>query len=176
MAARVLREEGGAKACTDVTGFGLLGHLVEMIKASNENEGEGGEAASGRIRCVLELDTLPLLEGARECVAQGIVSSLQPHNLRLRRAIDLSLSSEGVGAHGAYPLLFDPQTAGGLLAGVPPEKAETVLKRLREEGLEGARVIGRVVEAEEGGEVCGVGRPVVVLTCQGGDGTQDRPL
>ena len=63
-----------AHACTDVTGFGLLGHLVEMVRASE-------------VDVTLELGAIPFLDGAEETVRDGIVSSLQPQNVRLRRAI-----------------------------------------------------------------------------------------
>ena len=101
----------GARACTDLTGFGLLGHLVEMTKPSG-------------VDAELELDALPLLDGARETAAAGILSSLQPANVRLRRALR---NQEAALGHPAYPLLFDPQTAGGLLASVPAERAEACL-------------------------------------------------
>jgi selenide,water dikinase len=117
-----------ATACTDVTGFGLLGHLVEMIKP------EGVEVE-------LDLNTIPLLEGALDTVSAGITSSLQPQNVRLRRAIhDL----ERVADDPRYPLLFDPQTAGGLLASVPGDKAEACVAALREAGYERTAVIGEV--------------------------------
>jgi selenide,water dikinase len=93
----------GATACTDLTGFGLLGHLVEMTRPSG-------------VDAELDLAALPLLDGAAETAAAGILSSLQPANVRLRRA--LRNQEEALG-HPNYPLLFDPQTAGGLLASVP---------------------------------------------------------
>ncbi|HCP79706.1 MAG TPA: hypothetical protein DIU11_18825, partial [Pusillimonas sp.] len=65
--------EHGATACTDLTGFGLLGHLVEMTRPSG-------------VDAELYLDALPVLEGAAETAALGILSSLQPANVRLRRA------------------------------------------------------------------------------------------
>ena len=74
-AALCLRDHG-CKSCTDVTGFGVLGHLVEMVNAS--------EAVSVR----LDLDKVPFLNGAIECVEKKIFSSLQPQNIRLRRTID----------------------------------------------------------------------------------------
>jgi selenide,water dikinase len=95
----------GATACTDLTGFGLLGHLVEMTKPSG-------------VDAELDLNALPLLDGAAECVAAGVLSSLQPANLRLRRALR---NQEEALAHPNYPLIFDPQTAGGLLASVPAD-------------------------------------------------------
>jgi selenide, water dikinase len=121
----------GARACTDVTGFGLLGHLVEMIKPST-------------VDVTLDLDALPLLDGARETVAMGILSSLQPENVRLRRAIrDLERWS----AHPVYPLLFDPQTSGGMLGGVPEEHADACLEALRTAGCDAA-VIGTVTDPD----------------------------
>jgi selenide,water dikinase len=90
----------------------------------------------------LELAALPLLEGARETAAAGILSSLQPANVRLRRALR---NPEDALDHPNYPLLFDPQTAGGLLAGVPAERAEACLAELRRLGYGAAARIGRVL-------------------------------
>jgi selenide,water dikinase len=121
----------GAHACTDVTGFGLLGHLVEMIRASD-------------VDVALELSAVPLLDGAVETVRAGIVSSLQPQNVRLRRAI---VNLDQVGKDPRYPLLFDPQTAGGLLAGVPAERALDCIAALRRRGYAHAAIIGSVLPA-----------------------------
>lgn len=87
--------EHGATACTDLTGFGLLGHLVEMTRPSG-------------VDAELNLSALPLLDGAEECVASGIVSSLQSANVRLRRALR---NQDAMIKHPRYPLIFDPQTA-----------------------------------------------------------------
>ncbi len=119
----------GATACTDVTGFGLLGHLVEMIKAS------GVDAA-------LDLEQVPLMDGAVETIRMGIFSSLQPQNLRLRRAIR---DGEKVADDARYPLIFDPQTSGGLLASLPEERAEACLADLRGLGYAEAAIIGTVM-------------------------------
>jgi selenide,water dikinase len=130
-AAAVLARHG-ARAATDVTGFGLLGHLVEMVRASD-------------VDVQLALDRIPVLDGARETIARGVFSSLQPQNIRLRRAIaDL----DAVAVHPDYPLLFDPQTAGGLLAAVPAARiaarAQTCVAELRRAGYAQAAVIGFV--------------------------------
>lgn len=117
-----------ATACTDLTGFGLIGHLIEMTKASG-------------VDAVLHLDALPLLDGAMETVAAGILSSLQPQNLRLRRAVR---DIETVSRHPAFPLLFDPQTAGGLLAGLPQEQAHACVQELHQAGYRDACVIGHI--------------------------------
>jgi selenide,water dikinase len=128
LGARCLREHG-ATACTDLTRFGLLGHLVEMTRPSG-------------VDAELDLAALPVLEGAEETSAAGILSSLQPANVRLRRA--LRNQHEAVG-HPRYPLLFDPQTAGGLLASIPAERADACLEALRALGYTHAAAIGRVL-------------------------------
>mgnify|MGYP001430553659 CR=1 FL=1 len=89
---------------------------------------------------------LPLLDGAEATVAAGILSSLQPSNVRLRRAIR---DQAGWRDHPRYGLLFDPQTAGGLLAGVPADRAEACLADLKALGYAEAAIIGRVVAADE---------------------------
>ncbi|MHC9036036.1 AIR synthase-related protein, partial [Cobetia marina] len=118
-----------ASASTDVTGFGLLGHLVEMTRASG-------------VDAELEIDALPILDGAEDCVARGVVSSLQPANLRLKRALKDQAS---VIDHPRYPLLFDPQTAGGLLASVPAGEAESCLAALKAAGYHASAIIGRIL-------------------------------
>ena len=118
-----------AHACTDVTGFGLLGHLVEMIRASE-------------VDVELDLGLIPFLEGAEETVRAGILSSLQPQNVRLRRAI---ANLREVGGDPRFPLLFDPQTSGGLLASVPPERVRDCTNALRACGCCRASTIGRVL-------------------------------
>ena len=118
----------GATACTDLTGFGIVGHLIEMTRAS-------------AVDAVLNMEAIPLLDGALETVEAGILSSLQPQNLRLRRAIrDVEQASK----HPAFPLLFDPQTAGGLLAGVPDEHASACIDELHATGYPDAVIIGRI--------------------------------
>ena len=123
----------GARACTDLTGFGLLGHLVEMTRPSG-------------VDAELELEALPVLAGARETAAAGILSSLQPANVRLRRALR---NQEAALTHPNYPLLFDPQTAGGLLAGVPADRADACVAELHRLGYATAARIGRVLPRSE---------------------------
>ncbi len=125
--AEILRAHG-ATACTDLTGFGLLGHLVEMIKPSN-------------VDVELDLAALPVLDGAEETANAGILSSLQPANVRLRRALR---NQQEMVAHPRYKLLFDPQTAGGLLASVPAAQAAACIEQLRAAGYPHAVVIGRI--------------------------------
>jgi len=149
VAAAILARHG-ARAATDVTGFGLIGHLVEMTRAS-------------QVDVTLALDRVPVLDGARATIAMGIFSSLQPQNVRLRRAIH---DPDRAAAHPDYPLLFDPQTAGGLLASVPAARAESCVAELRGAGYRHAAVIGFVrprgdrlesVEIVAGLEPCAAG-------------------
>jgi selenide, water dikinase len=126
--AQCLREFG-ATACTDLTGFGLLGHLVEMTKPS-------------AVDAEIVLSALPLLDGAVETVAAGIVSSLQPANVRLRRALR---NQAAFASHPRYPLIFDPQTAGGLLASVPADKAQACVAALQAQGYVHTAIIGRIL-------------------------------
>jgi selenide,water dikinase len=127
-AAQCLREFG-ATACTDLTGFGLLGHLVEMTKPSG-------------VDAEIVLSQLPLLDGAQEMVAAGIVSSLQSANVRLRRALR---NQQAFVTHPRYPLIFDPQTAGGLLASVPADRADDCVAALQALGYGHTAIIGRVM-------------------------------
>jgi selenide,water dikinase len=130
--ARILQAHG-ANACTDLTGFGLLGHLVEMTRPSG-------------VDAELQLSALPLLDGALDCVRAGIVSSLQPANVRLRRALR---NGEAFVDDPRYPLLFDPQTAGGLLASVPAENAQACVQALQAAGYPHTVIIGRILAQGE---------------------------
>ncbi len=127
-AAGVFRQHG-AHACTDVTGFGLLGHLVEMARASG-------------VGVRVHLDAVPILSGAEETVAAGILSSLQPENLRLRRAV---ANPETAAERDRYPILFDPQTSGGLLAAVPADRAAMYVATLQAAGYDHAADIGEAL-------------------------------
>ena len=123
-AARILREHG-VTACTDVTGFGLAGHLAEMTRAS-------GVAAT------IWRDAVPVLAGALELADQGVESTLAPDNAR---AVP-NLSSEP-----RERVLIDPQTSGGLLGGVPAARAQVCLLALLAAGMTAA-IIGTVEEAQ----------------------------
>jgi selenide,water dikinase len=123
----------GATACTDVTGFGLLGHLIEMTRASAVD---------------VEIDTqaIPVMDGAIACIESGIYSSLHPQNVRLRRAV----KDNGFNRESAiYSLLFDPQTAGGLLATIPEDQASACTNALQQAGYADAAIIGTVKEKSE---------------------------
>lgn len=124
-----LMTEAGARAATDVTGFALLGHAWEMARASD---------------VTLEIDSasVPLIRGARELAAAGLLTSGDKSNRRYVGE-DVALG-EGVSKELAA-LFFDPQTAGGLLISVPAERAADLLASLRERYPDAA-LIGRVKE------------------------------
>jgi selenide,water dikinase len=128
-AAAILREHG-AQACTDVTGFGLAGHLGEMA------------AASGAV-LTIELERVPLLPGAAAVAALGVRSSLYAAN---RGLPGLALAGAPQ-ARVEAELLFDPQTSGGLVAGVPAGRADACVAALAAAGCSAAR-IGRVEEVK----------------------------
>ena len=125
--------EHGATACTDITGFGLLGHMVEMIRPSD-------------VDVDIHMDRLPILDGAEETVEMGILSSLQPANIRLRRAIR---NRDDAVQSNRFPLVFDPQTSGGLLASVPAAQADTCVEALHAAGFMAAAVVGEVKPESE---------------------------
>lgn len=118
----------GATACTDITGFGLAGHLMEMLSAKN-------------IEIELSLSDIPALDGALQCLDNNILSSLHKDNKLV--AADI-FNHEAFANDPLLELLFDPQTAGGLVASVPEAKAETCISQLREAGFSVAKAIGRV--------------------------------
>ena len=122
----------GAHACTDITGFGLAGHLLEML---------GDTALDARI----DLDALPILPGALETVETGILSTLQPKNERFAAQVEVGA---GLRERGEYALLFDPQTAGGLLAGVPRESVQACVAELKAHGYPDTAIIGEIEDAQ----------------------------
>jgi selenide,water dikinase len=113
----------GASACTDVTGFGLLGHLLEML-------------SGGGLAVTLANKQLPCLAGARELVESGVRSTLYAGNLG-------SLPPELAALAEQEPLLCDPQTSGGLLMAISPDRADRLVEALAERGHEAA-VIGEL--------------------------------
>jgi selenide,water dikinase len=114
-AASAVATRFGARAATDVTGFGLAGHLGEMLAAS----GVGAR---------LRLDALPLLPGVGSLLRQGVRSTFHAQNaggpnVRI---------TPGAGGDALAEILFDPQTAGGLLVAFRPDVADAAVAALRE--------------------------------------------
>ncbi len=118
----------GVHAATDISGFGLLGHLGEMLRASG-------------VGVRLDLRSVPFIDGALEAVSAGAVSSLQANN-------ELALGDfalEGCEpSDAAVRLLVDPQTSGGVLACVPQAEADACVRKLGEAGYSRAAIIGEL--------------------------------
>ncbi len=118
----------GVEAATDVSGFGLVNHLLEMLRASG-------------VDAEIEWDRLPMLPYVAELLGEGVESTLAPAN----RQAALPISATGLGSQSpAFGVLFDPQTQGGLLLGLPPEKARELLNRLNPAENLAPRIIGHV--------------------------------
>ena len=126
-------------ALTDVTGFGLVGHLREMLLASD------GVSAN------VHASTIPLLDGALDCVRSGRI----PAGLKANRDFaECIVTYEANIPDEIKTILFDPQTAGGLLAAVAPDSANALLKALRDAG----------VPAHEIGEISAATKPAIHVT------------
>ena len=116
---------GKAHAMTDITGFGLVGHLRGICDASG-------------VGAVIDLGAIPVMDGAVALSEAGVRSSLFSDNQ----------AGAGVIDGAAFDLLFDPQTAGGLLAAVAPKTAQTVLKKLQDAGYRAA-MIGEITDGRD---------------------------
>jgi selenide,water dikinase len=116
-------------AMTDVTGFGLLGHLLEICRGS-------------KLGASVDLARVPLHAGALELARAGFVTGASARNWT---AYGAEVARDGV-ADAELALLTDPQTSGGLLVACAPQAVDEVLHAFRDEGFERAAVIGRVEE------------------------------
>ncbi len=127
-AAAEVMVEVGVNALTDVTGFGLLGHLRNMVSAS-------------RVAARVWADKVPVLAAAREYVRTGIAPGGTHANRRfLTQWVDFDPSL----TEPEQLLLCDAQTSGGLLASVPAEKADHIVARLHQAGVRDAAIVGRI--------------------------------
>ena len=129
-----LMVERGAHACTDVTGFGLAGHLVEMMRGSGA-------------RAEIDLSALPVFSAVDECLEQEILGGAIERNREYSMAW---VEAAEPAAERDLPILYDPQTSGGLLIALPPEAAAGFVQAMHDRGHPSAAVIGRVVEAGDG--------------------------
>ena len=121
-------------ACTDITGFGLLGHLAEMVVDSEF----GVEIQANRV---------PLLPEALEYAAMGLVPAGLYKNREFRQAmVDISSSVDTF----IQDILFDPQTSGGLLICVARESADDLVDRLKEKGMDKTAIIGKTLPEPKG--------------------------
>ncbi len=128
-----LAELDGVHAMTDVTGFGLLGHTLEMCRGAG-------------LRARLDVAAVPLLDGVRELAARGMVTGASTRNwASYGERVDLAGADALTRA-----LLTDPQTSGGLLVSCAPEAVDAVLGVLRDEGFDQAAVVGGFETGEAG--------------------------
>ncbi len=129
-----LMQEAGVHACTDITGFGLLGHTVQL-------------AQNSRIGINIDASSVPFFPEASEFAKQGLC----PGGLHRNREfyspctkIDSKLRTH------MQDILFDPQTSGGLLISLAPREAEELLDKLRQAGVAEAAIIGEVISKPKG--------------------------
>jgi selenide,water dikinase len=120
-------------ACTDITGFGLMGHASGMARGSGLS-----------MRFIYS--SITILEGAREYAAQGLVPGGAYCN---QRFLEQETYISGKVPELGKIILFDPQTSGGLLIALPESEGEDLLKKLQERGIKEASIIGRVVPREK---------------------------
>lgn len=125
-----IMKEFPVHACTDITGFGLLGHMAEMVEGS----GLGIE---------IQANSVPFLREAVEYAGMGFVPAGTHNNRRYREPmVDMTPTVDPV----MQDLLYDAQTSGGLLICVQAESATGLLRRLRVQGISWAAIIGKVVQ------------------------------
>lgn len=118
-----IMQKVGVNACTDITGFGFLGHAFEMAKAS-------------KATLVVESETVPLLPDVLDLIEQKMLTRGDKNN---RQYVGETIKFSGKVSKEMQSALFDPQTAGGLLISLEENKAERLLKE-----VEGAKIVGRV--------------------------------
>ena len=124
----------GASAATDITGFGLLGHLRSMAKASR---------VAARIRAA----DVPLIDGVRQLASEGFVPGGTERNLRdVAADVRFADSIDAV----TRTILADAQTSGGLLISMPADRADDLVGRLTRAGTPAAARIGEIVEGDPG--------------------------
>ena len=129
-----LMMEVDVHACTDVTGFGLLGHACEMIEGTD-------------VGMVIHSDRVPFFPEAKELAEMGLVPGGLYRNREFR--INMVEIDPRVPDYLA-DILFDPQTSGGLLISVPGQEADMLLQRMHEEGIGEAALIGEITAEPKG--------------------------
>jgi len=129
-----LMQATGVNACTDITGFGFLGHAAEMI------EGSG-------VGMIIDSAAVPFFPEAKELAEMGMIPGGLHRNREFRT--DMVEMAQGIPRYLA-DILFDPQTSGGLLISVPKQKATELLDRMHQAGISEAAIIGEVVAKPKG--------------------------
>ena len=130
-----IMQEVCVSACTDVTGFGLLGHACEMIV---EEE---------KVGMVLHIDKIPIFPETENLAKTGIVPGGAHRNKKFRIGF---IEKQREIPDWMMDILFDPQTSGGLLICVSPEKAYKMVQRMKQSGIEDSTIIGEIVNKPKG--------------------------
>jgi len=130
--ASYVMKEFHINACTDITGFGLIGHMSEMIMQSG-------------LSALINAKKVPVIKEAIEFASMGFVPAGTYKNIDFYRPmIEDRLRDDTM-----LSVLFDPQTSGGLLISLASEEAEKLLKKLWEKGIQDARIIGKIIRTGE---------------------------
>jgi selenide,water dikinase len=124
----------GVKTATDVTGFGLLGHLSEI-------------AAQSKVTVEIFVNQVPFFDGVFDYIRQGMISGAIERNKEF--ASQYVTTSSGVSEEREI-VLYDPQTSGGLLIAINPNDAEELISRLKKKGIDHSSIIGKVVSKSDG--------------------------
>ena len=133
-AMELMTEREDVHACTDITGFGFLGHACEMVEGSDV----------GMQICT---SSVPYFPGIRELVEMGVV----PGGLHRNRTFRMNMIEvDSSCPDWMIDVLFDPQTAGGLLISLSPGEAEVLIKKMQAEGIAKAAIVGEVVREPRG--------------------------
>ena len=133
-AAELMQEMPGVHACTDVTGFGFLGHALEMIENSD-------------VGMMIRASSVPFFPEIQEFVKTGVVPGGLHRNRQYRtKLIEVDLSCPD----WMVDILFDPQTAGGLLIALPEVQAEKLIGKMHARGITEAAIVGEVISKPKG--------------------------
>jgi selenide,water dikinase len=133
-ASEIMAAAGDIHACTDITGFGLLGHACEMIEGSD-------------IGLKINSAAVPVFEGVRELMETGFIPGGLYRNKKFRISM---IEAANTCLPWLLDVFFDPQTAGGLFFSLPGDKAEKLVAQMRSAGINDAAVIGEVVNDHRG--------------------------
>jgi len=160
IAAKMNRKGDGrvVRSCTDITGFGLIGHLIEMVKATSGTVAARNSSATVCCAAQINLRRVNFLHGGLEAAQKDIFSTLQPENYKQRGGV---INHEEIVNDGnpnlvaKYKLLYNPETSGGLLFFVSPHFAQEFTAELSAAKISNCE-IGELVGVERRGEYCDV--------------------
>ncbi len=128
--------QAGVNVCTDITGFGIAGHILEMIEQTEEDVG-----------VAIDFSSLPLFSRVNEFAEMGLIP---PGDKRNRKYGEPKVEFSGNLPYWKQWILFDAQTSGGLVMALPSRKKEEILQKLHDQGMDKATVIGRVTKESKG--------------------------